>query len=101
MEINKEDGKYLKAKKRVNDIKMFYTNSMMYMMFICALAGLNYYLNEFRNPWFLWAAFGWGIGLFFQAIKVFNWTPFMGRNWEERKIKEIMEEEEKNNTNWN
>lgn len=101
MEINKEDGKYLKAKKRVNDIKMFYTNSMMYMMFICALAGLNYYLNEFRNPWFLWAAFGWGIGLFFQAIKVFNWTPFMGRNWEERKIKEIMKEEEKNNTNWN
>ena len=101
MEITKEDGKYLKAKKRVNNIKMFYTNSMMYMMFICALAGLNYYLNEFRNPWFLWAAFGWGIGLFFQAIKVFNWTPFMGRNWEERKIKEIMEEEEKNNTNWN
>ena len=101
MEINKEDGKYLKAKKRVNNIKMIYTNSMMYMMFICALAGLNYYLNEFRNPWFLWAAFGWGIGLFFQAIKVFNWTPFMGRNWEERKIKEIMEEEEKNNTNWN
>lgn len=101
MKFNKEDSKYLRAKKRVNDIKMFYTNIMMYLLFIGALAGLNYYWNEFRNPWFLWAAFGWGIGLFFQAIKVFNWTPFMGRNWEERKIKEIMEEEEKNNTNWN
>ena len=39
--------------------------------------------------WFLWAAFGWGIGLIFQAAKAFNWAPFMNKNWEEKKIKEI------------
>ena len=93
MEINREDHKYLKAKKRVGDIKKFYTNVMMYVIFICALAGLNYYVNELRNPWFLWAAFGWGIGIFFQAVKVFNWTPFMGKNWEDKKMKQFMEEE--------
>lgn len=96
MEINKEDHKYLKAKKRVEGMKMLYTNIMMYVIFICALAGLNYYVNGLRHPWFLWAAFGWGIGLFFQAIKVFNWTPFMGKNWEERKMKQFMEDEESN-----
>lgn len=93
MEINKNDPKYLNAKKRVGEMKSFYTNVMMYVIFICALAGFNYYVNEFRNPWFLWAAFGWGIGIFFQAIKVFKWTPFMGKNWEDRKMKQFMDEE--------
>lgn len=101
MEINKEDHKYLKAKKRVEALKGFYTNVMMYVLFICALAILNYYVNGLRNPWFLWAAFGWGIGIFFQAIKVFNWTPFMGKDWEDRKMKEFMEKEETNQNRWN
>lgn len=100
MEIDKKDQKYLKAKKRVEDMKKFYTNIMMYVFFICGLAGLNYYVNGLRNPWFLWAAFGWGIGLFFQAIKVFSWTPFMGKNWEERKMKKFMEEEETHQNRW-
>lgn len=95
MEINKEDYKYVKAKRRVEEMKKFYTNVAMYIIFICALAGLNYYVNEFKNPWFLWAAFGWGIGIFFQAIKVFKWAPFMGKDWENRKIKQYMEEEKR------
>lgn len=99
MDINKEDHKYLKAKRRVEDMKKFYTNLTTYVIFICFLAGLNYYVNELRHPWFLWAAFGWGIGLFFQAIKVFKWTPFMGSDWEERKIKKIMEEEKNRENN--
>lgn len=97
MEINKNDQKYLRAKKKVGEMKRFYTNLMMYIFFICALAGLNYYTNQFSNPWFLWAALGWGIGIFFQVIKVFNWTPFMGSNWEERKLKQFMDEENNKN----
>jgi len=100
MEINKENHKYLKAKKRVEGMKIFYTNVMMYVFFICALAGLNYYINGLRHPWFLWAAFGWGIGIFFQALKVFNWTPFMGAKWEEKKIKQFMKEEESKQNHW-
>lgn len=92
MEINKEDHRYFKAKKKVEAIKSFYTNVIMYIFFICALAGLNYYVNGLRHPWFLWAAFGWGLGLLFQAIKVFNW-PLMGKNWEDKKIREYMEED--------
>lgn len=102
MERNNEDHKYLKAKQRVAEIKKFYTSLMVYVFFICVLAGLNYYSNELSYPWFLWAAFGWGIGIFFQAIKAFKWSPFIGKNWEERKLKQFMEEEEKKNkTNFN
>ena len=46
--------------------------------------------------WFLWAAFGWGIGLTAHAVAVFNLNPFFGRDWEQRKIKEFMQEEEQN-----
>lgn len=93
------ESKYHRAKKRVADIKQFYTSLMMYVIFIAFLAGLNYYVNELRNPWFLWAAIGWGIGIFFQAAKAFRWTNILGKNWADRKIKQFMEEEEKNNQN--
>ena len=94
-----QQNKYIRAKARVAEIKKFYTSIVSYVIFISLLGALNYYLNEWRYMWFLWAAFGWGIGLIFQAAKAFQWNPFMGKNWEERKLKEFMEEEDKNS--WN
>lgn len=99
METPKKDNKYYEAKEKVSNIKKFYTSLFGYIVFIGFLAGLNYYVNELRHPWFLWAAFGWGIGLCFQAAKTFQWNPFFGKNWEERKMKEYMEEEEDKSNN--
>jgi hypothetical protein len=36
---------------------------------------------------------GWGLGLFFHAVKVFNWFPFFGKSWEEKKMQQFIEEE--------
>ncbi len=88
-----EDEKYNRAKDRVAVLKKFYGKLVSYVLVISALAGLNYYLNEWSNAWFLWAAFGWGIGLAFKAIKVFGMNPFLGKNWEARKIQEFMNED--------
>ena len=99
MEPDNRDSKYLKAKKRVTELKEFYLSLTSYVVFIIALAGLNYYINQLRSPWFLWAAFGWGIGLFFHAIKVFGGISFFGKDWEERKLRRFMEEEERNRDN--
>ena len=99
MENYNDENKYLKAKKRVDCLKKFYSNLLSYIVFIAFLAGLNYYTNEWRSPWFLWTAFGWGIGIAIHAFKVFNWLPYMNKNWEDRKIKEYMNEEDGNNTN--
>lgn len=102
MDLQQKEKKYLQAKERVACIKKFYTSLMFYVVFIGALAALNYYLNEWSYPWFLWAAFGWGIGLIFQAFKAFNWLPYMGRDWEEKKIKEFMEKDEESSLKrWN
>ncbi|WP_432410593.1 2TM domain-containing protein [Rasiella sp. SM2506] len=94
-----KQNKYLRAKERVTEIKKFYTSLVGYVFVISMLATVNYYVNEWSNMWFLWAAFGWGIGLLFQAAKAYQWSPFMGKNWEERKLKEFMEEEDKQQ--WN
>ena len=98
-----QENKYLKAKDKVKEIKKFYTNIIFYVVFIGFLALLNYYTSGFENMWFLWAALGWGIGIIFQAIKVFDWVPFANKKWEERKINELMEkdEEEYKNNRWN
>ncbi|MCM4165723.1 MULTISPECIES: 2TM domain-containing protein [unclassified Arenibacter] len=97
MENIDRENKYFRAKERVAAIKKFYMGLMSYFVFIGFLAALNYWTDQWRYPWFLWAAFGWGIGLVFHAIKVFGLSPFFGKNWEERKIKEYMEEDEPRN----
>lgn len=94
MDLENRENRYLRAKERVREMKKFYSNLMFFVLFIGFLAGLNYYTNGWSYMWFLWAAFGWGIGLIFQAAKAFNWSPFMRKGWEERKIKEIMEKED-------
>jgi len=101
MEDYNKENKYLRAKERVYIIKKFYSNLLSYIVFIVLLAGLNYYSNQWRNPWFLWAAFGWGIGIMFHAFKAFRWVPFMNKDWEDRKIKEYMDEDnEQTNNRW-
>ena len=99
MESLNDQNKYQEAKERVSELRKFYTNLLSYLLFIPFLAGVNYYTNHLRNPWFLWAAFGWGLGLLFQAVKTFNLFNIFGKDWEERKIKQFMEEEDEGYTN--
>ncbi|MCK0146977.1 2TM domain-containing protein [Arenibacter sp. F26102] len=97
MENSDKENKYYRAKERVEAIKKFYLNLGSYLIFIMFLAAINYFTNKWQYAWFLWAAFGWGIGLVFQAVKVFGLNPFLGKNWEEKKIKEFMREDEPQN----
>jgi len=94
------DAKYLRAKERITEVKAFYSKLVRSALTIVLLAAINYYTNEWRFMWFLWAALGIGIALAFKASKVFGLNPFLGRGWEERKIKEFMENEEQQNK-WN
>lgn len=98
MNYSNKENKYFRAQERVQAIKKFYTGLITYVFFICFLAAINYYTDQWRYPWFLWAAFGWGIGVLAHAIKTFGYNLFLGRNWEERKINEFMNEDENQNT---
>ena len=100
MEDFNKENKYIRAKERVEQLKKFYGNLTSYVIVISGLAVLNYWIDGWRYMWFLWAAFGWGIGLFFHAIRTFNLNPFFGKGWEERKIKEFMKEEDDTTRRW-
>jgi hypothetical protein len=89
-----EQKKYERAKSRVEELKKFYNNLLSYILVIGFLGGLNYYQNEWRYAWFLWAAFGWGIGLAFHAAKAYRINPMYDKDWEERKIRQYMEEDQ-------
>ncbi len=97
MEDYKKENRYLRAKDRVEALKKFYGNITSYVVVITFLAVINYWTNGWTYMWFLWAAFGWGIGIFFHAVRTFNLNPFFGRDWEERKIQELMKDEEQKN----
>ncbi|SFR31274.1 2TM domain-containing protein [Robiginitalea myxolifaciens] len=97
-ELNKE-SKYFRAKQRVEELKKFYGNLTSYVFVIGLLAVINY-ITYWEYKWFLWAALGWGIGLFFHAVRTFRMNPFFNRQWEERKIREFMEEDEKRGGRW-
>lgn len=100
MEINySEQERYYQAKKRVEDIKGFYGNLIAYLIF----NGFFLVLNLLTSPnelWFYWPLLGWGVGVVIHGMKVFNYFPFLNKNWEERKIKELMEKVNKTKTNW-
>ncbi|MBT8311509.1 MAG: 2TM domain-containing protein [Flavobacteriaceae bacterium] len=100
MEDFSKENKYIRAKERVEELKKFYGNLTSYVIVISGLAVLNYWIDGWRYMWFLWAAFGWGIGLFFHAIRTFNLNPFFGKDWEERKIKEYMKEDDEITRRW-
>ncbi|WP_395066954.1 2TM domain-containing protein [Flavobacterium sp.] len=100
MENNyKEEDRYYQAKKRVEEIKGFYGNLIAYIIFNIFFLVLNIMTSP-GELWFFWPLLGWGIGVLFHAMKVFNYSPFLGKNWEEKKINELMEKEKKANNNW-
>jgi hypothetical protein len=101
MEIinNNEEERYYQAKKRVEEMKGFYGHLISYVVVNVGLLVLNL-LTSPKHLWFFWPMLGWGIGLLFHALKVFNYSPFFNKEWEDRKIREFMEKENESKNKW-
>lgn len=89
--MNKESQAYEKATKRVKELRGFYGNLTSYVLVISFLAVLNI-LTSPGYLWFFWPMIGWGLGIAAHALTTFG----IGKDWEERKIRELMEEERRN-----
>ena len=88
--MNSEDRNYQKAKKRVKEIRGFYTHLVTYVL----INTLLFLINITTSPdilWFYWPLLGWGIGIVMHAFYVFGFGRWFGPDWEEKKIKEIMD----------
>ena len=86
-----KDKRYQKAKERVEVIKGFYGNLMAYCIVIPFLGILNFNTTSF--PWVVFPAMGWGFGVAMHAMQAFGYHPFLGKNWEERKLRDYMEDD--------
>ncbi|WP_338378546.1 2TM domain-containing protein [uncultured Flavobacterium sp.] len=97
---NPEDAKYYEALKRVKRIKGFYTHALVYLVINLMFVVINYQNLGEGESYFQWhnfiTAFFWGIGLLAHGLSVFLPGMILGSDWEERKIKELMEKEKNN-----
>jgi len=92
--IYNENMAYLKAKERVEKLKGFYGNLISYCCVIPFLIFINLRTGGFQ--WFWFPMLGWGMGLMFHALETFGY----GKNWEERKIQEILNKDSNQMNKW-
>ena len=90
-----QNTKYIRAVERVEEIKGFYSSLIAYCIVIPFLIFIYFKYSPHTIQWFWFPAFGWGIGLIFQGFKAFNYNPILGSDWEDRKIQEYMNEDDK------
>ncbi|APY01470.1 2TM domain-containing protein [Lacinutrix venerupis] len=98
MNTNQIDQQRLeRAKKRVKRIKGFYTHLLIYIVINTVIVFINIDNLKPGQSYFQWYNFItltiWGIPLIIHGLTVFLPNFILGTNWEERKIKEIMENE--------
>lgn len=90
-----DEKKLERAKERVGELKGFYSHLISYLAVNAMLIIINL-LTSPTKLWFYWVTIFWGIGLLFHAIRTFTIRgKYLGKEWEEKKAKEIMEKEEK------
>lgn len=80
-----------RAQRRLVAEKGFYVHLATYAIVI----GFLFLINAATGTkwWFYWPALGWGIGILVHAVATFGIGGFVGRDWEERRLKELIDEE--------
>lgn len=89
---NENNIRYLEAKKRVKKLKGFYIHALVFVLVNLFIIAKNIQegqtLSDMDN---YWTAIFWGIGLLAHGMSVFGTNIFLGKDWEERKTKELMD----------
>ena len=94
-----EEIKYQEAHKQVKKIKGFYTHLIVFILVnIFVIIKKTQNIDQGETIWHAFKlAFFWGIGLVFHGFKTFDFLPLFGKDWEERKVKEMMDKEKNQN----
>ena len=73
------------AMRHVRKLGRFYRQLVLYVTIITVLVVINAFTQR-HYWWVVWPAFGWGLGLLFQANALFRWVPCLGADWERRQV---------------
>ncbi len=82
------------AHEYVRDIKGFYTHFGIYCIVILMLFFVWLFTGA-SHPWFLWPAFGWGIGVFSHWMSVTESFSFFTADWERRQVEKRLQRTKK------
>lgn len=92
-----KEQKYIRAKKRVKAVKGFYTHFLVYILVNAFILMSKVLADGGWEIFWEWHSYNtplfWGIGLAFHALKVFGMNFILGKEWEERKIKQLMDKD--------
>lgn len=94
-----EAKRYHQAQKKVKGIREFYEHLMIFILVSIILIVINLMTSP-EYLWFVWCLMGWGIGVVVHGLKAFGVSPFFNTEWEERKIREILEKEKNKKQKW-
>ncbi len=81
------------AKDRVEELRGFYSHLAAYVLVNCFLFFVNLQTSP-NHLWFYWPLMGWGIGLALHAVGVFFEGGIWSKQWEKKKISELMGDDE-------
>ncbi len=88
-----DEARYERARRKVRKLKLFYVHVVVYCAANAALAVINL-LAYSGTVWFMWPIFGWGMALAVHGVLATERLPFLSREWEARKIRDLMDREE-------
>jgi transcriptional regulator with XRE-family HTH domain len=73
------------ALAHVRKVKAFYVHIAQYVFVVVALTIANVVVSP-NYFWVLWIAAGWGFGLVFDGLRVFDKLPFLSAEWERQQV---------------
>ena len=98
-----EEERYVLAKKRFKKLKAFYLHLAVYIvvnLLLTIITITEKYYDGVVKVFFVvdtyWIWLFWGIGVLFHGLRVFRFSSLVGKDWEERKIKEFMDQHKNN-----
>ena len=92
--VTNDQERYERAKGRVEILRGFYVHAIVFVIVNLGLAAYNLAMNPDRI-WFIYVLGGWGIGLIAHGAYALGSGRFLGEAWQERKIREEMDREQR------
>ena len=108
MKSTYSESSYSRAIHRVEKLRGFYAHAAVYLIVNICISVFKINRNVQNGETFNEAFFDfgtyyvwlfWGIGLALHAFKIFGLPFLLGKNWEEEKIKQFMDEDQRGSRN--